>query len=599
MPTMKIIFSRNVLVPCISTFLVVAACTQSAATPTPEPTPIPTPIPTPTIAPTSTSTPTPTPIPTETPELIPTPDEDGIIWYDEFEDSATITVEGSMIIFEGGIGPKTDRDFFDAVNGKEDQINSIRINSGGGITDEAMKIGLWIFDHELDVIVDELCFSSCANYIFTAGKNKIIEKDAIVGWHGSEQQDPFIAAGYGITMAELHARNYEELKEWGELPSGETKEDFVATMLEMDAEDDGGEQRFLDAIGVHLYLMVYGMLPDQFDYYYNKQTEFGGWTFSIEDMAKFGVNNVTYEEEGEYPSEKGLKNFPVAVFEVPTDTIPPAVIPTPLPTPTPPPGSTPTPTPDPDSESGFWIDPEPALISVEGDTVTIDGFIDFDAYPRLLNTIRGKEDEITTLRITSDDGFVEEATLIGLWVHDNEIDVIVDESCFSACANYIFTAGENKIIEASALVGWYGSPQADEYEARALGLSIEEALKRRVDRGELVISSHGDAQRLDEQIQGLSGFIRNEIRQERRFLETIGIKEDALIYGFIGVDYEDEGLPAYFFEGWTFSIEDMAKLGIENVIYNGDGSYPDREAAFRRNVDIFRVGETPNQLATK
>ena len=27
-----------------------------------------------------------------------------------------------MIIFEGGIGPKTDRDFFDAVNGKEDQI---------------------------------------------------------------------------------------------------------------------------------------------------------------------------------------------------------------------------------------------------------------------------------------------------------------------------------------------------------------------------------------------------------------------------------------------------------------------------------------------
>ena len=467
-----------------------------------------------------------------------------------------------------------------AVRGKEDQITAIRINSPGGFTDDGIKIGEWIFDHRLDVIVDELCFSSCANYIFTAGKNKIIEKDAIVGWHGSEQQDLFISAGLGISLEELYGRDYDE-------------------MMKSDKYDEADESTFLEKIGVHLYLMVYGMLPDQFDYYYNEQHEFGGWTFSIADMAKFGVHNVTYQGEGDYPSEKALENFPVAVFEVSTDTVPTAVIPTPLPTPTPPPGSTPTPTPDPDPESGFWVDPEPALISAESDTVTIDGFIDFDAYSRLLNAIRGKEDEITTLRITSDDGFLAEAILIGLWIHDNEIDVIVDESCFYVCANYIFTAGKNKIIEESALVGWYGSPQADEYEARALGLSIEEALRRRVDRGELVISTHGDELGLDEQIQGLSGFIRNEIRQERRFLETTGIKEDALIYGFVVVDYKDEGLPAHFFEGWTFSIEDMAALGVKNVAYLGEGVYPDRRAASRRFLEIFRVGELPNQLPTK
>ena len=97
----------------------------------------------------------------------------------------------------------------------------------------------------------------------------------------------------------------------------------------------------------------------------------------------------------------------------------------------------------------------------------------------------------------------------------------------------------------------------------------------------------------------MSGFIRNEIRQERRFLEATGIKDDALIYGFIGVDYEDEGLPAYFFEGWTFSIEDMAKLGIENVTYEGEGTYPYHEEVWHRFVEIFRVGELPNQLPTK
>ncbi len=580
--TVKTVSSHAARVSCAFTLLLAVACAQSAPTPTPEPTPIPTPTPTPTIAPTitptSTNTPTPpptptsTPAPTETPvptpsatpspEPTPTPDEDGIIWYEP--NPTAITVEGSTISFVGDIEPaETYRDFLFAVRGKEGQITAIRINSPGGDTDEGMLIGEWIFDHEIDVIVDEICFSSCANYIFTAGKNKIIEEDAIVGWHGSEQQDEFMAAGYGLSLEELYRRNYDEMKEWGELPPSLTKEEFIQSIVNADMYDVENEPDFLEKIGVHLYLMVYGMLPGQFDYYITEQTEFGGWTFSIEDMAKFGVDNVTYQGEGDYPSEKALDNFSVAVFEVPTDTVPPAVIPTPLPTPTPLPGSTPTP--DPDSESGFWIDPEPASISAESDTVTIDGFIDFYAYSRLLNAIRGREDEITTLVITSDDGFLEEAILIGLWVHDNEINVIVDKSCFYVCANYIFTAGKNKIIEESALVGWYGSPQADEYEARALGLTIEEALRRRVNRGELTIGTSTDELGLGEEIQELSDFIRNQIEQERRFLETTGIKDHALIYGFTGVDYQDAGLPAYFFDGWTFSIEDMAALGIENV----------------------------------
>lgn len=613
MPKTKMIFSRNFLVLCICTFLVAVACTQSAPTPTPEPTPDPTPIPTPTIAPTitptSTDTPTPPPTPTSTPaptktpvptpsatpspESTPTPDEDGVIWYDYEPNPATITVEGSTISFVGDIESETYRDFLFAVRGKEDQITAIRINSGGGITEQGMQIGEWVFDHKIDVIVDEICFSSCANYIFTAGKNKIIEKNAIVGWHGSEQQDPFIAAGHGITIAELHARNYEELKEWGGLPAGETKEDFVATMLEMDADDDGGEQRFLDAIGVNLYLMVYGFLPDQFDYYFSADTHFGGWTFSIEDMAKFGVDNVSYEGEGQYPSENALENHHhlVTVFTVPTDTLPPAEIPTPLPSSTPPPGSTPTPTQDPDldTETETWVEPPPAEITVEGDTVVIDGYIDSDAYFRFLNEIRGMHDEITTLKISSDDGFPESAIRIGLWIYDNEIDVIVDKSCFYVCANYIFTAGKNKIIEDAAIVVWLQSPQWEEYEAHGLGLSIEEAMKFNIDRGTLGIDPSLDEQGQKEYIQEVSAYIREAIEEERQFLDTTGINDDALVYGYIGVDWDDDGLPMHLFLGWTFSIEDMAKLGIENVSYNGSGTYPDRLAAQQRDVTIFTV----------
>ena len=192
--------SIGVLLLCVVGLAITAACSQSDPTATPAPTSTPPPTATPTVlptpAPTLTSTPPPTPTvePTVTPspEPTPTPDEDGIIWYGP--EPATISVEGSIISFVGSIESETYRNFLYAVRGQEDQITAIQINSGGGITDQGMLIGEWVFDHDIDVIVEELCFSSCANYIFPAGKNKIIEEDAIVGWHGSEQQDPFIAA---------------------------------------------------------------------------------------------------------------------------------------------------------------------------------------------------------------------------------------------------------------------------------------------------------------------------------------------------------------------------------------------------------------------
>lgn len=74
---------------------------------------------------------------------------------------------------------------------------------------------------------------------------------------------------------------------------------------------------FLDKIDVHLYLMVYGMLPGQFDYYYNEQTEFGGWTFSIEDMAKLGIENVIYNGSGTYPDRRAAQEREIEIFRVP------------------------------------------------------------------------------------------------------------------------------------------------------------------------------------------------------------------------------------------------------------------------------------------
>ena len=79
-------------------------------------------------------------------------------------------------------------------------ITKLVVNSNGGDAEEGLNIGKLILKSRVDAVqVTGLCASSCANYIFTAVKRKII-KDGVVGFHGNisaaltEQRDEFIQA---------------------------------------------------------------------------------------------------------------------------------------------------------------------------------------------------------------------------------------------------------------------------------------------------------------------------------------------------------------------------------------------------------------------
>ncbi len=261
----------------------------------------------------SCTNPAPTQPPTNAPESIKVPDPL------EEPPPATFSIEGSTVVIVGPLDIGFYERFLSAVRDREDEITTLRINSGGGITDEGIKLGAWMAERNIDVVVDQLCFSSCANYIFTAGRNKTIMADSIVGWHGSEQQDEHIARGLGITVEELHAREYDEhASEWGETPTQEGRENFVEFVLTRRPTAVGEEQAFLEKVGVSVDALVYGFLPDQFeDYYANASPQTTGWTFPIEDMASFGIDNVTYEGDGDYPSERAKTEYGVIVFKLP------------------------------------------------------------------------------------------------------------------------------------------------------------------------------------------------------------------------------------------------------------------------------------------
>lgn len=102
--------------------------------------------------------------------------------------SALSYVEGNELQWIGSMMHPSDFDELVAVyENANPKPTILHINSDGGDVGIGRAIGRFVFDNKLDVKVTATCFSSCANYVFPAGKTKYIGKYATVGWHG----DPY------------------------------------------------------------------------------------------------------------------------------------------------------------------------------------------------------------------------------------------------------------------------------------------------------------------------------------------------------------------------------------------------------------------------
>jgi len=95
---------------------------------------------------------------------------------------------GNVALYLGDID-KTVDDFISAAADKK--IDRLVIHSRGGDVHFGILFGHWVYDNQVEVEVSSLCMSSCANYVFTAAKRKIIRPSAVVIWHGSAEQKNF------------------------------------------------------------------------------------------------------------------------------------------------------------------------------------------------------------------------------------------------------------------------------------------------------------------------------------------------------------------------------------------------------------------------
>lgn len=229
---------------------------------------------------------------------------------------AEISTRAGTMIYDGIINQESYNLFRRIVATSDTSIDTIQITSYGGESSSSQKMGHWVYDNDIDVIVEDFCFSACANYIFTAGRNKEIMADSIVGWHGSNLLSEYRARELGISVDEQLRLEFDAfLEDNPSAPLGSLSYHlFKKSRLEQAEED----RKFFEKISVNGEVTIYGALPEHHAAMHrNGDHHYAVWTFTIEVMEKFGINNVSYEGEGEYPSKRSLEKYPdILVFKV-------------------------------------------------------------------------------------------------------------------------------------------------------------------------------------------------------------------------------------------------------------------------------------------
>lgn len=223
----------------------------------------------------------------------------------------SVTVEGSSIIYSGDMHPAG----YDTLMrlAQRGGVSELVIASLGGEVYWGMKIGWIVNEYGWDVRVRSLCFSSCANYVFPAGRNKVIEDGGIVGWHGSARQSHFFAEQQGSSSRQQLVDSLVlALQGAGE---DFTQEEFIEAIVSNIALSETRielERAYYEKIGVDADISVYGFLPRHFA----ATAGAGGWTFNLEDMAKFGLDGITYEGSDAYPSDQARALLSLTLIEV-------------------------------------------------------------------------------------------------------------------------------------------------------------------------------------------------------------------------------------------------------------------------------------------
>ncbi|MBL7003876.1 MAG: hypothetical protein ISR69_07620 [Gammaproteobacteria bacterium] len=203
-----------------------------------------------------------------------------------FAPAAELKIEKDVLYFNGAMQPRIILEAIRLSEKSKTPITTLRINSRGGDVEAGIEFGYFVYKKGLGVIVEESCFSSCANYIITAGRNTLVKSGAVVGWHGGAHQKDALWYQFSWYEHLIPGKVENAKKYWG-------------GMLEHLRVK---ETEFFKTIGVDKQITTYGQTADK-SCRKNKMTT--GWFYKLSDLKSMGVDDI-HLEDGKF-NEKNQK----------------------------------------------------------------------------------------------------------------------------------------------------------------------------------------------------------------------------------------------------------------------------------------------------
>lgn len=199
----------------------------------------------------------------------------------------TVHLDGREILYHGELSKEANERVFDLYSQQRTKPTTLTITSPGGPIDLGLELGEWIHKHNLNIKVYDLCFSSCANYVFPAGRKKLLDEDAIVGFHGGPTSQTFDTTSIEAALKDVPEHEQEKLREEIEA----SFDSYVQVNTERESE-------FYRKLGISPKLNTLG----QSEQYQELHQAYDGWVYTPGDMRVLGLSNVEVVDDSR-PSE--------------------------------------------------------------------------------------------------------------------------------------------------------------------------------------------------------------------------------------------------------------------------------------------------------
>ena len=190
--------------------------------------------------------------------------------------------------------------------------------SGGGDGAAALALGILIHRHHWDVEVVGVCASSCANFIFPAGKTKYLNQHSLLLFHGGPYQQNMLEMaekfdresamnGTPVGSVVLGQPNKEGTITFSPKRSKAEQEvrDFLSiadgSAVEYVGELKRASDRLYQELGVNPLLPIYGQIGGYEATY--KSYKYGGFIYRLDSLRRLGVGDIELKE-GKWHPEK-------------------------------------------------------------------------------------------------------------------------------------------------------------------------------------------------------------------------------------------------------------------------------------------------------